>query len=719
MYVGHTTEDGRRQPLSQHLHKVAALCRRFAEPFGAGDVAHAIGLCHDLGKYSEKAQKRLLQNGPPVDHSTAGGLEAHRLCGFFGSYCVFGHHGGLPDGGSPGDKWDNPSWFGRQKRRVGQGIEDYTAFRPEIALQQPQFPAFRPLGDAGFSCAMLVRMLFSCLVDADFLDTEEFMSDGKVERGGYETIDVLHEKLLHYIQPFFHPTSELNRKRSEILQSCIEKANGPKGLYSLTVPTGGGKTISSLAFALGHARKHGMRRVIYVIPYTSIIEQNAAVFADILGAGNVLEHHSGYEYDNATDDQQQKKLYLSTENWDAPVVVTTNVQFFESLFSSKTSKCRKLHNIAGSVVIFDEAQMLPTRYLTACVRGIAELVHNYGCTAVLCSATQPALDGLFPPEIQREEICPDPPALYRFFCRTTVQNLGALTDEALAAQLNALPQALCIVSTRKQAQRLYQMLEAEGSFHLSTMMYPEHRKRVLAEIRARLSRGLPCRVVSTSLIEAGVDVDFPVVYRAKAGLDSIVQAAGRCNREGKHPAGQSFVYVFEPESGYTLPVLMRQPAAVFELAAAKHSEDITSLEAIHTYFERLYDIKGAGLDEKRIVARLEAGYREERSFPFKTIGEEFRLIESNTHAILIPDGPEAAALAERLRQGERGHRLLRQAGRYSVQVYDHHYQELVELGLVAQLDDGVLSILSVMSSYSDQTGLNLSPQGGKAIFIDV
>lgn len=713
MYAGHKNDDGKIQLLSEHLHNVADICRASAAAFGAEELAYAIGLSHDIGKYSMASQKRLLDNGPKVDHATAGGKEIFRTCGALGAYCVMGHHGGLPDGGGRGDTAGEPTMNGRLKRQAGKDIPDYSAFASEITIPSPKEPTFQPMGDLGFSCSMMVRMLYSCLVDADFIDTENFMSNGQVQRGGSGSIPDLRQKIMRHLESFSNPTSAINQKRNEILQNCIAKAEEQKGLFSLTVPTGGGKTIASLAFALTHAEKYHMDRIIYVIPYTSIIEQNAKVFADILGKENVLEHHSGVEYDN--DDDEGKKYYLATENWDAPVIVTTNVQFFESLFAAKTSKCRKNHNIANSVIIFDEAQMLPTPYLLACTRAIAELVHNYNCTAVLCSATQPALDRFFPPEVQRKEICEDPIDLYTFFKRTNVRQLGSLTDEELAHRLNELNQALCIVNTRKQAQNLYQKLETEGSFHLSTLMYPQHRKNVLEQIKARLKNGDPCRVVATSLIEAGVDVDFPVVFRANAGLDSIIQAAGRCNREGKRKLEESDTYVFEPEEGYTLPLSWRQPAEITRTITDKHPHDIATLEAIHDYFEKLYDVKGEMLDAKAIVSQLEKGYQNGGSFPFRTIAEEFKLIDNNTRTVLIPNTPESAEFAKRLREGERNRALLRSAGHYSVNVYDSHYKALNGMGIIECLDMEI-AILRELSSYSEETGLTLTPEGGKGLF---
>lgn len=292
-----------------------------------------------------------------------------------------------------------------------------------------------------------------------------------------------------------------------------------------------------MAFALDHAVTHNLSRVIYAIPFTSIIEQNAKIFQDILGRDEVLEHHCNFkESDDLEDVAYNSRRGLATENWDAPVVVTTNVQFFESLFHNKPSRCRKLHNIARSVIILDEAQAIPTEYMEPCLAALRELVEHYGCTIVLCTATQPALDDksslrMALPKI--EEIVDDSKHLYEALQRTTVSFVGKLTDDELAVRLEEENQVLSIVSTKPQARALFELLQGhDGVFHLSTNMYPQHRRRVLDEIRTRLKQNKTCRVISTSLVEAGVDLDFPVVYRAMAGLDSIAQAAGRCNREG-------------------------------------------------------------------------------------------------------------------------------------------------------------------------------------------
>lgn len=548
-YFAHIARDDRTQTVSEHLNGTAELCAGFAAAFGAEDQGKLAGLAHDLGKYSAAFQRRLQGSTERVDHATAGAAECCRLNQGSAAFAVAGHHGGLPDGGGQGDTWEEGTFIGRMRKAAFGKLEPYETWKKEIKLPLIPQPEFAGCCEEMF----FTRMLYSCLVDADFLDTETFMEGKALKRGGGDTIDTLEDKLRSYVSGWFPPKTELNRERCAMLTRCVEQGECQSpGLFTLTIPTGGGKTVASLAFALRHARAHGLRRIVYVIPYTSIIEQNAQVFRDILGDENVLEHHSGVLYDIEDEARPENaRLARATENWDMPVVVTTAVQFFESLFAARGSKCRKLHNLAQSVIIFDEAQMLPVKYLRPCVFAIAQLVKRYGVSAVLCTATQPALDGMFReflPDRPAVELCP--PELFRpeIFRRVTFRREETLSGEKLAGQINAQKQALCIVNSRKSAQRIYGLLEPEGAFHLSTLMYPAHRKAILTEIRARLKSGLGCRVISTSLIEAGVDVDFPAVFREEAGLDSILQAAGRCNREGKRSVVESVVTIFRGET---------------------------------------------------------------------------------------------------------------------------------------------------------------------------
>ena len=433
MYVSHVAEDGRVEEVATHLKEVAEMAADFAREFGAEKWAFTAGMVHDIGKYSDGFQNRILRGGHKVDHSTAGAWE---LCDQAGlpilSFCSAGHHGGLPDGGTVVDV-EGPTLIGRLWKAKNGELPDYQAYASEVEVPEAMpFSFDNTTALDHFSLSFLARMVFSCLVDADFLCTERFMNGAARQPLTTDSLEVLLKRLEEKVGTFYPPQTELNKTRCEILNACVQSASESPGVYSLTVPTGGGKTYASLYFALRHALAdgHGMRRVIYAVPYTSIIEQNAAVFRKELGERNVLEHHANFDFDNAGDDGGS--LRLAAENWDAPIVVTTNVQLFESLFASKTSRCRKLHNIANSVIVLDEAQMLPIKQLLPCVRVLAELVHRYGCTVVLCTATQPSLDGLFAQYgCAVREIVPDPKSLYEHLRRVEYRHLGKLADEEL------------------------------------------------------------------------------------------------------------------------------------------------------------------------------------------------------------------------------------------------------------------------------------------------
>ena len=430
--LAHVSEDGSEQSVEAHLEGTAALAAGFAAPFGAGAQGRFVGLAHDIGKYSDAFQRRLLENGKKVDHATAGAVECARLGAEWAAFCVAGHHGGLPDGGSILDDAGCSTLIGRLKRGLSGGIPDYSAWPGGLPPSTP--PALwgrDPLTDSFF-----VRMLYSCLVDGDYLDTEAFLRAAPPPRSGHDPLPVLLERLEGHISGWWPPKTDLNRRRCQILRACLDGGDRPRGLYTLTVPTGGGKTVASLAFALRHAIANGLDRVIYIIPYTSIIEQNAAVFRDILGEGNVVEHHSGVNWDPEDETAPaQYRQTLAAENFDAPVVVTTAVQFFESLYASRPSQCRKLHNCSNSVLIFDEAQMLPLEHLRPCVAAIAQLVSHFRSTAVLCTATQPALEAqfrAFAPALPIQELCPGTSDLYEHFRRVTFARAGRLSREALS-----------------------------------------------------------------------------------------------------------------------------------------------------------------------------------------------------------------------------------------------------------------------------------------------
>lgn len=711
-WLAHISKDGQRcQTVRDHLLGTAQRAASFAQSFGGQDQAQLAGLLHDIGKYSDGFQRRL-QGGNRVDHSTAGAKVAFEQKQVEISFAVAGHHGGLPDGGAKTDPATASTLFGRIKRDVepcGQWEEE---------IQLPAKFNRAPVGKDWFSTAFYTRMLYSCLVDADYLDTETFF-EGVKPRGGLASPSQLLQRLKQYVAPWWDAKTPLNEKRCAILSQCFSMGQqGQPGLYTLTVPTGGGKTVSSLAFALAHAAANGKARVIYVIPYTSIIDQTAEVFRNILGEEVVVEHHSGADF-LLPEDELDPALYrkaLATENWDAPVIVTTAVQFFESLYSNRSSRCRKLHNIANSVVIFDEAQTLPLPYLRPCVAAIGQLVQFYNVTAVLCTATQPALQPLFDefsPGKRLHEICPDTTGLYQFFCRTTLVQAGELAEEALLSQLNAAEQCLCVVNRRATAQQLFAQLEPEGRYCLTTLLCPAHRKQLLKEIRRKLAEGLPCRVVSTSLIEAGVDVDFPEVWREEAGLDSILQTAGRCNREGKRPVTDSTVTVFRLEDQRPHASLRKNVEAARSILS--QFPDPAAPEAIETYFSFLRELKGEqAQDTVGVIDAFRQGIQG-NTFPFASVAEKFHLIDSPTATVYLPVG-EGQALVERLRQGAHSRSLYRRLGQYGVNIYREHLQELLTAGAVQPVGDGSY-YLTDPSLYNPETGLSLDVDTGKLLMI--
>lgn len=709
VYLAHISQDSRKQTVLEHLNGTADLCAVFASAFGAEDQGRLVGIAHDLGKYSAAFQRRIQGGAERVDHASAGAAECCKLGQSSAAFAVAGHHGGLPDGGGQGDHWEDGTFFGRMKKAALGKLEPYDAWQEEIKLPPTRQPAFSSRPEEMF----FTRMLYSCLVDGDFLDTETFMAGEERERGGRDAIAALEDKLQSYVSGWFPPKTQLNRERCAMLERCMAQGSlRSPGLFTLTIPTGGGKTVASLAFALCHARTRGLRRIIYVIPYTSIIEQNAQVFRDILGDGNVLEHHSGVLYDIEDEARPENaRLARATENWDMPVVVTTAVQFFESLFANRSSQCRKLHNLAQSIIIFDEAQMLPVPYLRPCVFAIAQLVKRYGTSAVLCTATQPALGDIFReflPEKPAVELCPSEVFHQEVFRRVTFRREGKLSWDTLAEQLSGQKQALCIVNSRKSAQKIYSLLDPEGAFHLSTLMYPAHRKSILEEIRTRLKDGLPCRVVSTSLIEAGVDVDFPAVFREEAGLDSILQAAGRCNREGKRSPGESIVTIFQGET--PPPALFEIPVAAGRRAMNRYDQ-LDSPEAIQCYFRELLDLKGSeALDQNRILTMMERDY-----MPFRKISERFHLIDSETKTVYIPL-EEGEELVWQLRSGEHSRALFRALGQYGVSVYPQHFEALDSADDLEVLADGS-AVLTNLALYDRQKGLSLSAEEGKFLSI--
>ena len=646
---------------------------------------------HDIGKYSSAFQRRLRDGRERVDHSTAGAYELFQRKQFPAAFSVAGHHAGLPDLGTRLDL--SGSFWGRMNQAKRGQIEDYSAWKNEAESL--------PLTDTtplqGFQAYFHTKMLFSALTDADWLDTEAYFQGQKPIAQKTELRDLL-ELLEEKISAFGEPKTEINLRRNRILGAAKAGGKERKGLFCMTVPTGGGKTFSSMAFALHHAVAQGLRRVIYVIPYCSILEQTQKVFEGIFGPENVTAHYSGAEYEKP--EEGEEKQAFANENWEAPVILTTAVQFFESLFSNRPGKCRKLHNIAQSVIVFDEAQMLPIPFLRPCLAAVCELVKACGCSAVLCTATQPAVEGIlqeYAPGMPIRELCPEREEMYQAFRRVNYVREGMLTDAEVIGRLRQRRQVLCVVNNRRQAQTLFRELaEEEGSFHLSTTMTAFDRRKTLDQIRSRLAQGEECRVISTSLIEAGVDVDFPEVYRALAGLDSIIQTGGRCNREGKRDRNKSLVHIFETET--KAPAILEQniSAAVRSL---KQCEQADAPETIREYFRFLYRLKGEEqLDAREII-------KQASQLKFQTVAEAFRLIDGADYTIYIPEYG-GAGLIRTLRAEGPNRALLRRLGQFGVSVYRQVFMKMEQSGALEMIAPNA-GILLDMNLYSEETGLKL------------
>lgn len=705
--------------LEDHLKGTAELAALFADVFGAREWGKTLGRYHDLGKAKKTWQAYLRKAHGIIDefakyyeghpgHAAVGAqwlFQNSKEAGKLLAYCIAGHHAGLPD-------WDG-SPVSSLTAKVKQPL-------PELDLVPPapdfpkELPFFIETDRFGFQIQFFVRMLFSCLVDADFLDTEASLDQMKANwRTTYPSISELHKRFwrnFNVLRENADRASAVNRQRELVLADCLQAARREAGLFSLTVPTGGGKTLSSLAFALNHAIGNSKLRIIYVIPFTSIIEQNAEVFREMLGDDAVLEHHCGF-----LPEDSDWKTKLATENWDAPVVVTTNVQFFNSFYSNKTSKCRKLHNVLDSIVIFDEIQAIPVEKLRPCLEAIKELSLNYGVTSVLCTATQPAItfSERFHTGLKNvREIIQDIPSLFTELKRTEEVFIGELGIEGIANRLMQQGQVLCIVNTRQEALDIFNRLpKSEDNIHLSALMYPAHRTERLAEIRRRLSSDnkLLCRVVSTQLIEAGVDVDFPCVYRAIAGIDSIAQAAGRCNRNGSSESPRR-VYVFKlPEDdGCSFFRLAVQSAAkLFEPFAGS----LTSPDCVREYFADYFWKNEQRMDGDGIIGQLCAS-AQCGDIQFCEIAK-FQMIQSATISVIIALEGEPVRLVRSLNFADHKGGILRKLQRFSVQIYPYQLEEIKEW--LENPAPGIW-VLRSRELYSEETGLRCRPPMGNAFF---
>jgi CRISPR-associated endonuclease/helicase Cas3 len=680
-FYAHTpVEGGDWHDLVSHLRQTAERARKNAEKFGAGELAYLAGLWHDLGKFNPAFQKYLLDcreaalagdrapRGGSVPHAVYGAALAAESVQSLAAV-IYGHHAGLPDRDRYGEALKQPEMrkmYGELLPAARDAVEDLD-FRGDARglLSDP------PRNE--LQAEVLQRMLFSSLVDADFLDTETHFDPGiGRSRGSAVSVDEMWEVLRRDQDRLMSgPTgngSSVNSVRREVYENCVAAAGGDPGVFRLAVPTGGGKTRSGLAFALKHAAEHDLDRVIVAVPYTSIIEQTADVYRGVfsdLDPGAVLEHHSAVRRegkDGERQDEARVRAKLASENWDAPLVVTTTVQLFESLFANRTSRCRKLHNIARSVIVLDEVQTLPVSLLAPTVDMLAELTRRYGVTVVLCTATQPALDerSRYLQGFQSvRDIVPTERALEHFRVLQRVEYETPSEEWAwheIAERLVAASpkkQAMVVLNTRKDTLTLLDELEGEPVLHLSTLLCGAHRRDVLAEVKRRLKAGEPCLLVATQVVEAGVDLDFPVVFRAMGPLDRIVQAAGRCNREGKLD-GHGRVVVFKPEQ-------RRTPKGEYE-AGFREAEimigggaDLHDPSIFRDYFRRLYqDIPTDG----RNVQKLR------KEFDYPEVAARYRLVSENSVPVVVRYGAGGA-------EGGKLDRLLKRIRRTGLWGGDH------------------------------------------------
>lgn len=732
--------------LDEHAHGVAELAAVFAEAFGAGDWAMVAGHWHDLGKYHPEFRRYIARASGydpfaylegsvgRVDHSTLGAVHAIDVMGPLGrvlAYLIAGHHTGLPDYASEeAGEGGLSARIERNRDRLRAAIETGIP----IELLRPAHPTSRPRGPA----ALWIRMLFSALVDADFLDTEAFFDpDRAATRGSYPDLDELDRRFEIFMAK---KTAELgdgadstvNRARAEVLRQCREKALLEPGLFSLTVPTGGGKTLSSLAWALDHARAHEKSRVIYVIPFTSIVEQTSDVFrsafrgdeteAEAFGdpaapsdvsrsalCGDAfLEHHTNLDPQRETPESR-----LAAENWDAPLVVTTGVQFWESLFAARPGRARKLHNIVNSVVVLDEAQTLPAEFLAPILDAIRNLQEHFGVSFLLCTATQPALeehrefDWTFRGLKNVREIIDHPEKLHADLKRVDLHVPADLRTpvswDTLAEEIAAESAVLCIVNRRDDARELYDRLPPESRVHLSALMCGQHRSRTLAEVRRRLKAGERIHLVSTQLVEAGVDLDFPVVYRALAGLDSIAQAAGRCNREGRLERGR--VIVFVPPKPAPRGLLRQAEEGGRQSLAERHPDPL-SPERFKAYFRDLYWNQGDRLDRERILRLLD--HQGDLRILFRSAAERFRLIPDEQLPVVVRyENRELIAEMEALRgRTSADHlKLRRRLQRSVVSIPRNVHQQLARDGRIQEWFRG-LWVQSSPDLYHPSLGLD-------------
>ncbi|MDD6485105.1 MAG: CRISPR-associated helicase Cas3' [Clostridiales bacterium] len=705
-YIAHKTEAGDEQSLKTHLENVAQLAEEYAvDEFK--EYARLCGLMHDLGKYTQAFQNRINGTGPRTEHARYGAQELHKnkLNTYIPmlEYCIAGHHTGLCDGGSRSDLPDTPTLHGILKRDT----EDYSAFQNEISYQLPEDTIKKMVicgNDREESIeryAFLTRYIYSCLTDADFIDTESFCAPD-TKRGLPGDFAAAYDAVCRKLGAFV-PETELQKARNKLQEQVYKSVEENKSIYIVDMPTGSGKTLCSIKAALKQALDEGKKRIIYVIPYVSIIEQTAEIFRSVFGdVLPVVEHHSNFDFDDKDvneNESEREKLKRSCENWDAPLIVTTNIQFFESLYHHKSSRLRKLHNLAQSVIVFDEIHMLPTQYIKPCMRAIGYITRYLHSTVLLMSATMPDYGHLLEKYADKDECvyAVKDKSCFDAFKKCRYSFIGEVSAEGLADKAMQCKNALIIVNKRETVRQIYNLCkDACEVYQLSTYITPEHRSRIISAIRDRLNRGERIIVISTSLIEAGVDLDFETVFRENAGLDNIIQSGGRCNREGRAKTGD--VFVFET-SAVTREIQLK---ANITRSLFNEFEDITSQECVREYYDRLFAVYDEEIEENSI-ANLAGKNINVYEIPFRQYSENFGFIQNETCAVVIP-GKENQNLLDELSFGKLS--VKRRLQKYCASLHRYELDEFMKVGLIKQLPGGVY-VLTNSDYYDEYSGLDM------------
>lgn len=686
--IAHKSKDGREQSLQEHGQNVAKMAASFAAPFGGEKFAERIGISHDAGKDTVGFQQYIQApdknaKSPHAIIAAALNCQANDV---LSAVITAGHHSGLHN------VLDTITNVRAALAERSQDIATAREYFSSDAISQTEIiPEFARKNKV-FGQYAFTKMEFSCLTDADYQDTERFMRGYSPRSYDYDSFSDIYDMFRKHVQPWIDKDNEMMRRknqpltkdeeinhiRTQMMLQCLDAgSNSRKGdIRTLSIPTGGSKTLSSFAYAIAAAKKDtSIKRIIVVIPFNTITTQTASVLRGIVGEKNILENHSGFDFE---DSKQGKLLQYASENWDIPIVVTTNVQFFESFFSNKPAKSRKLHNIADSVIIFDEVQQLPVKYLKPCIKCIESLAANFGARIVLSTATQPALEPYFE-TIKPREIIDDSESYVKPFRRCSIENIGTVTAKNLTERIQKHKQCL-FVNEKEEAKAIYTAIEngrCKNLYCLTTDITPYDREKLLRQIRQNLKDDEPCIVISTSLIESGVDVDFPCGYRELSSLDSILQTAGRVNRNGLRDCGSSTLFVFDgPQEEYR--ALRNGTSRGCNESDNKKSitrgilqkYDVDSPKAIHEYFSRLYGYKGDGLDKFDIVKMANS-----KLIPFQDISQKFKIIDEDTVTVIISQTAEASELVGKIRNQTATKDDIRKAGKYAVSVKRNKYDK--------------------------------------------